>query len=127
MSRRLDDQVMPITWSTHGIGVQMARQFATEGASVVISGRSVESDRSVETEIAETRGAALYVPADITVPAEVERAVAAGVRQFGRLTSLVNNAVDRQVADMPGIPSDAPVDMDAATRLRLAGAAVPTT
>ncbi|GHF36068.1 NAD(P)-dependent dehydrogenase (short-subunit alcohol dehydrogenase family) [Amycolatopsis bartoniae] len=92
MSRRLDDQVVLITGSTHGIGRRMAELFAHEGARVVVTGRSRDAGAELERTITEAGGQALYVPMDITVEEDVRGAVRAGVERFGKLTALVNNA-----------------------------------
>jgi NAD(P)-dependent dehydrogenase (short-subunit alcohol dehydrogenase family) len=92
MSRRLDDHVVLITGSTSGIGKNMAQTFAREGAAVVITGRTKEKGEQVQAEIEAAGGQALFVPMDIEIEADVEHAVAEGVRRFGKLTDLVNNA-----------------------------------
>ncbi|MEQ9575326.1 MAG: SDR family NAD(P)-dependent oxidoreductase, partial [Rhodospirillales bacterium] len=44
---KLQGKVAIITGSTGGIGLSVARRFATEGATVVVSGRSEEKGRMV--------------------------------------------------------------------------------
>ena len=39
---RLDGEVAVVTGSTTGLGVAIARLFASEGAKVVVAGRNVE-------------------------------------------------------------------------------------
>lgn len=92
MSRRLDDQVILITGSTHGIGKRMAEVFALEGARVVVTGRSRDAGAALEASIISVGGQAVYVPMDITVEEDVQNAVRAAVERFGKLTSVVNNA-----------------------------------
>ncbi|MCQ1994174.1 SDR family oxidoreductase [Arthrobacter sp. zg-Y1171] len=77
-----------ITGAGSGIGRATARAFLSAGFRVVLAGRR-------EAELQETAAgseAALVVPADITVPDDVERLFAAAVGAFGRIDVLFNNA-----------------------------------
>ncbi|MCC3289731.1 MULTISPECIES: SDR family oxidoreductase [unclassified Arthrobacter] len=77
-----------ITGAGSGIGRATARAFLSAGFQVVLAGRR-------EAELQETAAgfeAALVVPADITVPDDVERLFAAAVGAFGRVDVLFNNA-----------------------------------
>jgi NAD(P)-dependent dehydrogenase (short-subunit alcohol dehydrogenase family) len=92
MDLKLADQTVLITGSTHGIGRQMARTLAEEGAQVVITGRSADAGKELEETIVAAGGEAIYVQMDITSEAQVQAAVDTAVARFGRLTALVNNA-----------------------------------
>lgn len=81
-----------ITGAGAGIGRGVAKAFAARGADVVVVGRRPGPLREVVAEIEAADGRALAVPADVGVPADIERMVAMTVRQFGRLDVLVNNA-----------------------------------
>ena len=77
-----------ITGAGSGIGRATARAFLAAGFSVVLAGRR-------EAELQETAGghpAALVVPADVTVPDDVERLFALTAGTFGRVDVLFNNA-----------------------------------
>jgi NAD(P)-dependent dehydrogenase (short-subunit alcohol dehydrogenase family) len=77
----LRDTVCLVTGSTGGIGLEIARLLADEGAVVVTSGRSD----------APGVGETLHVSADLGVAGEPERLVREAERQVGRLGVLVNN------------------------------------
>src|SRR4051812_47308180 len=89
---RLGTKVAVITGSGRGIGREMARLFAAEGARVVVADLSEETARRTAAEITADGGEALAVRTDITLPAEVEAMVRVALGQWGRLDVLVNNA-----------------------------------
>jgi NAD(P)-dependent dehydrogenase (short-subunit alcohol dehydrogenase family) len=86
----LAGEVAIVTGSTAGLGVEVARRFAAEGASVVITGRSAERGEAVAASI---DGEAAFVAADLSSEAAASALVGAAVERYGSLTVLVNNAV----------------------------------
>ena len=64
---RLKDKVAIVTGSTSGIGIGIARLFASEGAKVVICGRREEKGQAVVDTIKNEGGEAYYHFMDITV------------------------------------------------------------
>ena len=64
---RLKDKVAIVTGSTSGIGIGIARLFASEGAKVVICGRREEKGQAVVDTIKNEGGGAYYHFMDITV------------------------------------------------------------
>ena len=101
---RLHGKTVLVTGSTKGFGAAMARRFATEGASVVLTGRSAEQGRAVEQEIAEAGGRARFIQADLSEEAGARELL----EQSGPLDGLVNNAMamdhvgagEKPIADM---------------------------
>ena len=91
--RALDGKVALITGSTSGIGLGIARAFASAGASVVINGFG-KPDEINHTIVAlqETGATAIYSAADITKPDEIAMMVDLALETFGHLDILVNNA-----------------------------------
>jgi len=86
---QLQGKVAWITGAGSGIGQAAAIALASEGASVVLTGRRAEA----LTETAQSIGSAAWVkPADITDAASVARIVGEIGAQFGRLDIVVNNA-----------------------------------
>jgi NAD(P)-dependent dehydrogenase (short-subunit alcohol dehydrogenase family) len=95
VSGRLDGEVAIVTGSTHGIGAEIARMFGAEGAAVVVTGRNEDRGAAV----AEAAGNAIFVAADLLDAATPARLVEAAVGRFGRLTVLVNNAMEGDARD----------------------------
>jgi NAD(P)-dependent dehydrogenase (short-subunit alcohol dehydrogenase family) len=93
---RLDGEVAIVTGSTSGIGAEIARLFAAQGASVVVTGRNAERGDAV---VQRTHGRGTFVAADLATPEAAQTLVSAAVSRFGSLTVLVNNAVDAEAGD----------------------------
>ena len=89
---RLKDKVIAITGSTKGIGADIARVCAAEGAKVVVSGRDAESGERVVREIREKGGEALFVRCDLSKADEAAGLADQAVAAYGRIDGLVNNA-----------------------------------
>ncbi len=86
----LADKVIIITGAGGGIGREMCREFAQEGAITVLVGRTRET---LETVAKDLRGnLSIVIPTDITKPAQVERLVTEVVESCGRIDALINNA-----------------------------------
>lgn len=81
---RLDGKVALITGGGSGIGAATAQRFATEGASVVVTGRRPEPLAAVADEVD-----GIAVAGDTGDPAHIEKAVAAAVDRFGGIDVLV--------------------------------------
>jgi len=90
---KLVEQVAIVTGASKGIGAEIARQLAAEGASVVVNYASSKdgADRVVD-EIAKRGGKAIAVQADVAKKNDIERLFAETKNAFGRLDILVNNA-----------------------------------
>ncbi len=89
---RLKDKVALVTGAGSGFGEGIAKMFVREGAAVVVADINDNGGRTVTGQIEEAGGAALFVHADVTRPAEVKAMVEAAVGAYGRLDILVNNA-----------------------------------
>lgn len=89
---RLQGKVALVTGSTRGIGRSIAEMFAHEGASVAITGRTVERGRRVVERIEQAGGHAHFWPLDVAEERSVAEVIDAVATRFGSLTTLVNNA-----------------------------------
>ncbi|MDE3018427.1 MAG: glucose 1-dehydrogenase [Nitrospirota bacterium] len=89
---RLQGKVALITGCSVGIGEAIARRFAREGASVVITGRRKELLDKVVGDITGEGGRAIAVAGSVADEAHARAAVDQAVRAFGKLDVLVNNA-----------------------------------
>ncbi|WP_285730318.1 SDR family oxidoreductase [Nocardiopsis sp. ATB16-24] len=89
---RLTGKVALITGGSRGLGLQMAREFGSRGASVVICARDrAELDRAVAD--LETRGVRAHgIQCDVRDADRVPDLVEEAVGVFGRLDFVVNNA-----------------------------------
>jgi NAD(P)-dependent dehydrogenase (short-subunit alcohol dehydrogenase family) len=90
----LIDRVAIITGASKGIGRVMSQVFAREGAKVICAARSEALVNETATLIKDAGGDAVAVVADVATEDGARALVDAGVRAFGRLDTLVNNAGD---------------------------------
>ena len=98
MGNRLEGKVAIVTGSTMGIGAAIARRFVAEGARVVLnSHRDDEHAASLRAELGPERS--LFVQADVSDRAAVERMADLTVERFGQVDILVNNAGVNVFAD----------------------------
>ena len=92
-TKKLDGKVAVVTGASKGIGAEIARQFAAEGATVVVNYASSKegADRVVD-EIAKRGGKAIAVQANVAKKKDIERLFTETKKAFGQLDILVNNA-----------------------------------
>ena len=89
MGQRLKDKVALITGGTSGIGAETARLFISEGAKVIISGRSEEKGSKLANELGDN---ARYCVSDVTKEDDIKEAVKFTTDSYGKLDILFNNA-----------------------------------
>ncbi len=89
---RLEGKVALITGAARGIGAEIARLFASEGAKVVIGDINEQEGRQVETEIKAAGGEAHYMQLDVTSEGSWQQVIPSIVDRLGGLDILVNNA-----------------------------------
>jgi NAD(P)-dependent dehydrogenase (short-subunit alcohol dehydrogenase family) len=92
MGDRLEGKVALITGAGMGMGRECAVLFAEEGARVVVGDIDEKAARETVSLIEGKGGQALAVAADVALEVDVERMVAEGVKRFGALHVLHNNA-----------------------------------
>lgn len=103
----LTGQVAVVTGCSTGLGVQMAKALANQGAKIVAIARRKEMIEAVAKEISETYGVeAIAVQCDITDTAKVEAAVDEILAKLGRIDILINNAGTGAVAPAEDITDD---------------------
>ena len=91
---QLDGKVALITGASKGIGRVMSQLFAQEGASVICAARSRDLVEETAGLVKAAGGRALAVIGDAAAEGDVKNMVERGVKAFGRLDVLVNNAGD---------------------------------
>lgn len=103
----LKGQVAFVTGCSTGLGVQMAKALANQGANIVAVARRQNLIEEVAREIKEEFGVeTLPVVCDITSTEDVEKAVDEVLAKFGRIDILVNNAGTGAVGPAEDITDD---------------------
>jgi 3-oxoacyl-[acyl-carrier protein] reductase len=92
-TKKLDGKVAIVTGASKGIGAAIAKQFAAEGAAVVVNYASSKqgADRIVD-EIAKRGGKAIAVRANVARKVDIEHLFAEAKKAFDKIDILVNNA-----------------------------------
>ena len=99
---RLNGKVAIVTGSASGIGRASAREFAMEGAKVIVADVNLAGAQETAKQIEAAGGAVLVVETDVADPKSVENLIEQTLRSFGRIDVLFNNAaiqVNKTVED----------------------------
>ncbi len=92
MPGRLDQKTALITGAGMGIGREAARMFGAEGAQVIVADIDADAGKETVRQVEAAGGRAVAVTGDVAVEADVRRMIDEGVRRFGALHVLYNNA-----------------------------------
>lgn len=92
MDLKLKNKVVVVTGGSSGIGKGISIALASEGAIPFIIGRNKENVMGTISEIEKNGGQAGFTLAELTDPAQCEKAVKDAIKGFGRIDGLVNNA-----------------------------------
>ena len=102
MAGQLVGKVAIITGAAQGMGTEHVRRFAAEGAQVLVTDVNAAAGAAL---VAEIGGDTAFLSLDVTSEQGWQEAVAAAGRQFGPVTTLVNNAgILGPVADTAELP-----------------------
>lgn len=93
-SRRIDfaDKTVVISGASRGLGLELARQFAHEGANLVLLARDEGNLLRSASELEALGARVRPIVCDITDSRNVQQAVESILRQTGRIDVLINNA-----------------------------------
>src|SRR5437764_12721612 len=101
---KLANKVAVVTGASKGIGADIAKYLAAEGASVVVNyASSKQGADNVVNAITAKGGKAVAVQGDVSKEGEIKRLFAETKKAYGKLDILVNNA---------GVYAFAPLEQD---------------
>ncbi len=85
-------KVVIITGGSAGIGLEVARQLAGQGALLVLAARDPALLESAASECRALGARALGLPTDVSEKSQCKRLIDTAISEFGRIDMLVNNA-----------------------------------
>ena len=88
----LGGRVVLITGGSRGLGLLLAKKFASEGCRVAICARDESELARAKEQLSYFSGNVLAIPCDVTDRIQATRAVEEVTKKFGRVDILVNNA-----------------------------------
>jgi 3-hydroxybutyrate dehydrogenase len=89
---KLKDKVAIVTGAASGIGKEIAKTYAREGARVAVADLNAQAAEATAAELRAAGGQAMGVAMDVTDEAAVNQGVAAVVKAWGGIDVLVSNA-----------------------------------
>jgi NAD(P)-dependent dehydrogenase (short-subunit alcohol dehydrogenase family) len=101
MNNTLQGKVALVTGGSSGIGRATALALAQAGAHTVIAARGRERGEETVAEINKAGGEAIFIPADMQRPADIQNLVEQTVATFGRLDIAFNNAASEGGSGRP--------------------------
>jgi 3-oxoacyl-[acyl-carrier protein] reductase len=100
MNAELEGKVVVVTGASGGIGSEIARKFAAEGARLVLHCRNHRKHaEELRQELSPVES--IVVRADLTKEAEAKCLFTQAVRRFGRVDTLIANAGSWETRDIP--------------------------
>lgn len=102
----LKNKTALVTGSTSGIGLEIAKKLAENGANVVLNGfgDKLEIEKIIEEIKSKYKVKALYAPYDVSSTEQVEKLINDSVSITGTLDILINNAGIQYVAPIQEFP-----------------------
>jgi 3-oxoacyl-[acyl-carrier protein] reductase len=107
MAGKLRGKVAVVTGASKGIGAEVARRLAADGAAVVVNyATSKDGADKVVADITRREGRAVAVQAGVAREADVRRLFAEARKAFGRVDVLVNNAGVYEFRPLENVTAD---------------------
>ncbi len=88
----MHNKVVIITGASSGIGLACAREFASKGASVILSARNASALDKLSQEIVSKGFDSFPFKTDVTHEGDCKALIEATVKKYGRIDVLINNA-----------------------------------
>lgn len=105
MEKLLQQKVAVVTGAASGIGLEIARSFAREGAKVMILDLNREAAEAAAARLQQEGHEAVSMGCDVTKEEQIQAGIDKAVEVFGSLDILVNNAGLQHVSPIEEFPT----------------------
>ncbi|WP_246938763.1 3-hydroxybutyrate dehydrogenase [Bacillus pinisoli] len=102
----VENKVIFITGAGRGIGLEIGKTFAKNGAKVVLSDLDEGAVTEAASTLQESGYAVIGIKCNVTDEDEMKHALAKTVEHFGRLDCLINNAGLQHVSTIEDFPTE---------------------
>ncbi|MCD7035557.1 3-hydroxybutyrate dehydrogenase [Metabacillus sp. GX 13764] len=106
MNALLNEKVALITGAASGIGFETAKEFAAQGAAVIISDINEEAGKKASDKLTESGYKSTSIACDVTNEEALKSMFQKVEEQYGRLDILVNNAGLQHVSSLEEFPTE---------------------
>jgi 3-hydroxybutyrate dehydrogenase len=106
MARTLENRIAFVTGAASGIGLQIAEDFAHEGARVCVADLNESAAQAAAAAIRDRGGQAIGARCDVTREPELAATLDEVLAAWGRIDILVNNAGLQFVAPLEELPAE---------------------
>ena len=103
---RFTGKVCVVTGGGSGIGKAACKQFAREGAKVVVVDLNDQHGNQTVQEIADAKGEAIFAQCDVGNPQEIKSAIKAALDKWSKIDVLVNDAAMMTFKPIVDLPDD---------------------
>ncbi len=90
--KEFEGKIALVTGSTSGLGLEIAGELASRGATVILSGRREEQGQKVLVPIKNKSPNSSFIKCDISNPKDIQNLFAEIIAKYGKLDLAVNNA-----------------------------------
>lgn len=111
----LQGRVAVITGASSGLGKQMCKAFAKQGANLVIMARRIEKLEELKLELEKENVKVLPIKCDVTSTEDINNAAAEAENHFGKVDILINcagSSKDKGVLEMEDEEWDFTINTD---------------
>jgi len=100
---KLSHKIVPVTGGTSGIGLEAAKLFREEGATVIVVGQNPARLQAAASQLGD---GVTVLRGDVSKPAEIERIIKRVSEKFGRIDVVFANAGMGIASPLDGVSED---------------------